>query len=49
MMSSNKLHLDFLPVNNRVKNYDMSWDAENSTFSWGDIELTAAEPIKSTK
>ena len=41
--------VDFLPVNNRVKNYDMSWDAENSTFSWGDIELTAAEPIKSTK
>ena len=38
--------VDFLPVNNRVKNYDFAWDTK---FDWSNIELTAAEPIKSTK
>lgn len=38
--------VDFLPVNNRVKNYDFTWDTK---FDWSKIELTAAEPIKSTK
>jgi len=38
--------VDFLPVNNRVKNYDFTWDTK---FDWSDIELTAADPIKSTK
>lgn len=38
--------VDFLPVNKRVKNYDFTWDTK---FDWSKIELTAAEPIKSTK
>jgi len=38
--------VDFIPINNRVKNYDFAYDTE---FTWGDIELTAAEPVKSTK
>ena len=38
--------VDFLTVNNRVKNYDFAWATK---FDWSNIELTAAEPIKSTK
>ena len=38
--------VDFLPVNNRVKNYDFTWDTK---FDWSKIELTAADPIKSSK
>ena len=38
--------VDFLPVNKRVKNYDFTWDTK---FDWSKIELTATEPIKSTK
>ena len=38
--------VDIIPINKRVKMYDYNWD---TSFTWADIELTAAEPIKSTK
>ncbi|MGL5440087.1 MAG: ABC transporter substrate-binding protein [Filifactoraceae bacterium] len=34
-------------VNKRVKNFDWSYSTKDTKFSsWGDLELTAAEPIK---
>lgn len=41
--------VETMPVNKRVKLYDFDWDDSKTNFTWADIELTAAEPIKSSK